>query len=70
MSEFQLFSYPRAFGDEPRNFESWSSDETTPELSHPSPNYHTNRRTFELSTDFTCFAPLRCGSSTILDSNS
>ncbi|GFV13867.1 hypothetical protein TNCV_523461 [Trichonephila clavipes] len=29
----------------------------TPELTPPSPNYHTNGRTFEISTDFTCIAP-------------
>ncbi|GFS48646.1 hypothetical protein TNCV_769971 [Trichonephila clavipes] len=38
----------RAFGDSPRNFELWSR--TTPELELPSPNYHTNGRTFKLST--------------------
>ncbi|GFX53335.1 uncharacterized protein TNCV_363261 [Trichonephila clavipes] len=27
---------------------------TTPELASPSPNYHTSRRTFQLSTDLTC----------------
>ncbi|GFW01441.1 transposase [Trichonephila clavipes] len=52
-------SYTRAFSDGPRHFETWSSaEETTPELEPPSPNYHTNRRTFELSTDLKCIAPL------------
>ncbi|GFU58488.1 hypothetical protein TNCV_697491 [Trichonephila clavipes] len=31
---------------------------TTPELAPPSPNYHTNGRTFQLSTDLTCIAAL------------
>ncbi|GFW01545.1 hypothetical protein TNCV_5137281 [Trichonephila clavipes] len=30
----------------------------TPELASPSPNYHTNERTFQLSTDLTCIAAL------------
>ncbi|GFU82732.1 hypothetical protein TNCV_265291 [Trichonephila clavipes] len=34
---------------------------TTPEL-HPSPNYHTNGRTFQLSTDLACIAALHGGS--------
>ncbi|GFX12360.1 hypothetical protein TNCV_64061 [Trichonephila clavipes] len=29
---------------------------TTPELAPPSPNYHTNGRTSELSTDLSCTA--------------
>ncbi|GFX88121.1 transposable element Tcb1 transposase [Trichonephila clavipes] len=42
--------YTKAFGDGPRNFEPWPSDEelrrrpqlrTTPELTAPSPNYNT-----------------------------
>ncbi|GFS87306.1 hypothetical protein TNCV_2479461 [Trichonephila clavipes] len=34
--------YMEAFGDGPRHFEPWSSEEDdTPELSPPSPNYHT-----------------------------
>ncbi|GFY10802.1 hypothetical protein TNCV_1123242 [Trichonephila clavipes] len=36
----------------------------------PSPNYHTNRRTFKLSTDFTRIASLHGVSSAVLDSNS
>ncbi|GFV07134.1 hypothetical protein TNCV_3601541 [Trichonephila clavipes] len=31
---------------------------TTPERAPPSPNYHTNRRTFELSADLICITPL------------
>ncbi|GFW44595.1 hypothetical protein TNCV_4481411 [Trichonephila clavipes] len=34
----------------------------TPELALPSPNYYTNRRTFQLSTDLTCIAGLHGGS--------
>ncbi|GFV67558.1 hypothetical protein TNCV_4622381 [Trichonephila clavipes] len=34
---------------------------TTPELAPSSPNYHTNWRTFELSTDLTCNAALHGG---------
>ncbi|GFY35220.1 hypothetical protein TNCV_5045941 [Trichonephila clavipes] len=41
-----LFSYTRAFGDGPRNFEPWSSDEDDTRAGTPSPNYHTNGRTF------------------------
>ncbi|GFX20871.1 hypothetical protein TNCV_79261 [Trichonephila clavipes] len=35
---------------------------TTPELAPPSPNYHTNGRTFQLSTDLTYIAALHGGS--------
>ncbi|GFW91910.1 hypothetical protein TNCV_4080701 [Trichonephila clavipes] len=35
---------------------------TTPELAPPSPIYHTNGRTFQLSTDLTCIAALHGGS--------
>ncbi|GFX04322.1 hypothetical protein TNCV_3974701 [Trichonephila clavipes] len=35
---------------------------TTPELAPPSPNYHTNERTFQLLTDLTCIAALHGGS--------
>ncbi|GFV78960.1 uncharacterized protein TNCV_4347191 [Trichonephila clavipes] len=42
----------------------------TPELAPLSPNYHTNGRTFELSTDLTCIAALHGGSLVILGSNS
>ncbi|GFW02239.1 hypothetical protein TNCV_2383621 [Trichonephila clavipes] len=34
----------------------------TPELVTPSPNYHTNGRTFQLSTDLACIAALHGGS--------
>ncbi|GFX62208.1 hypothetical protein TNCV_3305821 [Trichonephila clavipes] len=42
---------------------------TTPELAPPSPNYHTNWRTFQLSTDLTCIAALHGGSLVVLGSN-
>ncbi|GFU31714.1 hypothetical protein TNCV_1175961 [Trichonephila clavipes] len=38
----------------------------TPELAPPSPNYHTNGRMFELSTDLTCIAALHGGSVVVL----
>ncbi|GFU91825.1 hypothetical protein TNCV_3192121 [Trichonephila clavipes] len=49
------------FSDEPRNFELWSGDEDDTRGGTPSPNYHTNRRMFELSTDLTCITPLHGG---------
>ncbi|GFX56226.1 hypothetical protein TNCV_1631551 [Trichonephila clavipes] len=61
-----LFSYTRAFGDGQRNFEPWSA----PELAPPPPNYHTNGRKFQLSTDLTCIAALQGGSLEVLGSNS
>ncbi|GFT77270.1 hypothetical protein TNCV_3165661 [Trichonephila clavipes] len=42
----------------------------TPELAQPSPNYHTNERTFQLSIDLTCIAALHGGSFVALGSNS
>ncbi|GFW58583.1 hypothetical protein TNCV_718831 [Trichonephila clavipes] len=33
----------------------------TPELATPSPNYHTNERTFQLSIDLTCIAAPTAG---------
>ncbi|GFY17552.1 hypothetical protein TNCV_3519071 [Trichonephila clavipes] len=50
------------FDDRPRNFEAWSNDEDDTCSDTPSPNYHTNGRTFELSIDLTCITPLhgRC----------
>ncbi|GFY28979.1 hypothetical protein TNCV_4721071 [Trichonephila clavipes] len=42
---------------------------TTPELAPPSPNYHTNGSTFQLSTDLTCIAALHGGSLVVLGSN-
>ncbi|GFW77233.1 hypothetical protein TNCV_2726631 [Trichonephila clavipes] len=39
---------------------------TTPELASPSPNYHTNGRTFQLSTDLTCIAALHGESLVVL----
>ncbi|GFY26909.1 uncharacterized protein TNCV_930501 [Trichonephila clavipes] len=49
------------FCDGPRTFEPWSSDETTPELAPSSPNYHTNGRTLQLSTDLTSINSLKDG---------
>ncbi|GFX06345.1 hypothetical protein TNCV_505641 [Trichonephila clavipes] len=43
---------------------------TTPELATPSPNYHTNGRTFQLWTDSACTAALHGGSLVVLVSNS
>ncbi|GFW97472.1 hypothetical protein TNCV_4991481 [Trichonephila clavipes] len=43
---------------------------TTPGLAPPSPNYHTNGRTFQLSTDLACIAALHGGSLVVLGSNS
>ncbi|GFU78020.1 hypothetical protein TNCV_4854981 [Trichonephila clavipes] len=43
---------------------------TTPELAPPSPNYHTNGKMFQLSTDLTCIAALHGGSLVVLGSNS
>ncbi|GFW82354.1 hypothetical protein TNCV_3818351 [Trichonephila clavipes] len=65
-----LFSYTRAFGDRPRNFEPWSSDEDDTRAGTPSPNYHTNGRRFQLSTDLTCIAALHGGSLVVLGLNS
>ncbi|GFU30488.1 hypothetical protein TNCV_1687451 [Trichonephila clavipes] len=59
-----------AFGDGPRNFEPWLSDKDDTWLAPSSPNYHTNGRTFELSADLTCIAPLHGGSSMVPGSNS
>ncbi|GFT82148.1 hypothetical protein TNCV_3910671 [Trichonephila clavipes] len=63
-------SYTNAIGDGPRNFEPWSSHEDITSTGTPSPNYHTNGRTFEASTDLTCIAPLHDRSSVVLGSNS
>ncbi|GFY13753.1 hypothetical protein TNCV_4961231 [Trichonephila clavipes] len=43
---------------------------TTSELAPPPPNYHSNWRTFQLSTDFTCIAALHSRSLVVLGSNS
>ncbi|GFV85440.1 hypothetical protein TNCV_3772641 [Trichonephila clavipes] len=43
---------------------------TTAELAPPSPNYHTNQRTFQLPTDLTCITALHGGSSMVLGLNS
>ncbi|GFW44780.1 hypothetical protein TNCV_4510941 [Trichonephila clavipes] len=64
------FHYTRAFGDGPRNLEPWSSDVDDTRADTPSLNYHTNGRTFQLSTDLTCIAALHGGSSVVLGSNS
>ncbi|GFV42014.1 hypothetical protein TNCV_2838331 [Trichonephila clavipes] len=39
------------------------------ELASPSPNYHTNGRTLQLSTDLKCITPLHGGSLVVLGSN-
>ncbi|GFU79035.1 hypothetical protein TNCV_548481 [Trichonephila clavipes] len=54
-----LYSYTRAFGNGPHKFKPWSSDEDDNSAGIPSPNYNTNGRTFELSTDLRCIAPHR-----------
>ncbi|GFX24879.1 hypothetical protein TNCV_3451511 [Trichonephila clavipes] len=66
------FSYSRVFGDGPRNFEPWTSQEDDTRDGIPSPNYHStsNGKTFELSTDLICIDPLHGGSSEVPDSNS
>ncbi|GFW53798.1 hypothetical protein TNCV_3938921 [Trichonephila clavipes] len=46
-----LYNYTKAFGDGPRHFEPWSSDEDDTLAATPSPNYHTNERTFALSIE-------------------
>ncbi|GFV42674.1 alpha-2 adrenergic receptor [Trichonephila clavipes] len=51
--------YTRALGEGPRNFEPWSSNVDDTGAGTPSPNYHTNGRTFQLSTDLTCIAALQ-----------
>ncbi|GFW31594.1 hypothetical protein TNCV_4420271 [Trichonephila clavipes] len=43
---------------------------TTSELEPPSPTYHIDGRTFELSTGLKGIAPLHGGSLVVLDSNS
>ncbi|GFW78045.1 hypothetical protein TNCV_135151 [Trichonephila clavipes] len=40
-----IYITPRSIGDGHRNFEPRSSDGMTAELTHPSPNFHTNMRT-------------------------
>ncbi|PRD31438.1 UNVERIFIED_CONTAM: hypothetical protein NCL1_23560 [Trichonephila clavipes] len=40
-------SYTRAFGDGPRNFESWSSDVDDTSAGILSPNYHTTPTAYE-----------------------
>ncbi|GFX03505.1 hypothetical protein TNCV_4750901 [Trichonephila clavipes] len=57
------------FRDGSRNFEPCSSDEDNT-LAGNSSNYHTNGRTYELSTDLMCFASQQGGSSVVLGSNS
>ncbi|GFU96221.1 hypothetical protein TNCV_855941 [Trichonephila clavipes] len=51
-------SYTRAFGYGSHKLNQGQVTRTTVQLAPPSPNYHTIRRTFELSTDLTCIAPL------------
>ncbi|GFT55151.1 SEC14-like protein 2 [Trichonephila clavipes] len=45
-----LLNFPRAFGDGPRNFELWSSDEDDTSAGTPSPNYHTTPTRGHLSS--------------------
>ncbi|GFW93748.1 hypothetical protein TNCV_4542751 [Trichonephila clavipes] len=68
--KFAIQSYMRAFGDGPRNFEPWSSDVDDTSAGTPSPNYHTNGRTSQLSTDLECITALRGGSLVEQGSNS
>ncbi|GFW34208.1 hypothetical protein TNCV_384241 [Trichonephila clavipes] len=65
-----LYSYSRAFGDGPRNFEPWSSDEEDTWADTPSPKYPTTPKRGYLSsrTDLTCIAPLHDESSVVLGS--
>ncbi|GFX23715.1 hypothetical protein TNCV_3596571 [Trichonephila clavipes] len=65
-----LFSYTRAFGDGPRNFEPWLSDVDDTIAGITFPKYHINGRTFELSTDLAFLAALHGGSLVVLGSNS
>ncbi|GFW73006.1 hypothetical protein TNCV_831271 [Trichonephila clavipes] len=51
--------YTRAFGNRPRHFEPWSSDEEDTKAGTPLPNYHTKGRMFQLSTDLMCIASLQ-----------
>ncbi|GFT26070.1 BED-type domain-containing protein [Trichonephila clavipes] len=63
-------NYTRAFGDGSRNFEPWSNDVDDIRAGTPFPNYHTNGRTFQLSTDLACIAGLHGGSLVVPGSNS
>ncbi|GFY11625.1 hypothetical protein TNCV_4230941 [Trichonephila clavipes] len=54
------------FDNGPRYFEPWSSDVDDTGAGTPSPNYHTNGRMFQLSTDLTCIAALHGGSLVVL----
>ncbi|GFY08793.1 hypothetical protein TNCV_4659861 [Trichonephila clavipes] len=57
--------------DGTRNLEPWSGDEDDTCASIPSLLPHnTSRRTFELSTDLTCIAPLHGGYLVLLGLNS
>ncbi|GFU65637.1 hypothetical protein TNCV_635601 [Trichonephila clavipes] len=57
-STYDHLNYTRAFGDGPRHFEPRPSDKNDTCVGTPSPNYLTNERMFELSTDLTCIASL------------
>ncbi|GFS74285.1 hypothetical protein TNCV_3279781 [Trichonephila clavipes] len=52
----------RDFGDRPRMWNHGQVTRKAPELATASPNYHTNGRMFELSTDLMCIASLGGGS--------
>ncbi|GFV83612.1 hypothetical protein TNCV_3611881 [Trichonephila clavipes] len=71
-SEVALFSYSRGFGDGPRNFEPWSSDEDDTRTDTASPNFHTTPTRGRLSVIIfnVHLPPLHGGSSAVLGSNS
>ncbi|GFY22600.1 hypothetical protein TNCV_2178611 [Trichonephila clavipes] len=62
----------RVFGDRPRNFEPWSSDEDDTWADTPSPDFHTTPtgRHWSLNTFIVHGLLLYGGSSAVLDSNS
>ncbi|GFV13536.1 uncharacterized protein TNCV_67391 [Trichonephila clavipes] len=67
MPEIIFKIYTRAFGDGPRHFDPSDEDDTR---AGTSPDYHTNGRTFELSTDLACIASLHGENLVVLGSNS
>ncbi|GFW36104.1 hypothetical protein TNCV_4929671 [Trichonephila clavipes] len=60
--------FTRAFGDGPRNFEPWSSDDD--DTSAGTPPHHTNGRSFESRYIQCALAPLHCASSVVSGSES
>ncbi|GFV23487.1 hypothetical protein TNCV_4781981 [Trichonephila clavipes] len=58
--------FTKAFGNGPLILNHGQVTWMTPELAPPSPNYHTNGRTFQLSTDLTRIAALHCGCLVVL----